>query len=326
VGEYWRSHCIAGIDARFQYSILCCLFSEWTSMNVLSTAKFIVNHPLNRTGRLSALGRFLRWQFASRLIPYPIAIPFVDEYRLFVERGMTGATGNYYCGLHEADDMAFVLHFLRPGDVFYDIGANIGSYTILAAAADVAMVQSFEPSAATCERLRRNVILNGLGDKVVVQRCALGEREGEIRFTRTFDTTNHVATSDDGTAATETVPIRRLDDVYLRGRPSFLKIDVEGYESHVLSGAASALDDPGLMGMLIEENGSNNRYKIRSMINEMLTSRGFKSFRYDPLRRDLTATKPGAGSFGNILFLRDPALATERVRGARKFRLINGWL
>lgn len=46
---------------------------------------------------------------------------------------MTGATGNWYCGLQEYEDMSFVLHALRPGDLFVDVGANIGSYSILAA-------------------------------------------------------------------------------------------------------------------------------------------------------------------------------------------------
>lgn len=48
---------------------------------------------------------------------------------------MTGATGNIYVGLHEFEDMAFLLHVLRRTDLFVDVGANIGSYTILAGGA-----------------------------------------------------------------------------------------------------------------------------------------------------------------------------------------------
>jgi FkbM family methyltransferase len=294
-------------------------------MSFFNVVRFIVRHPLNQRGRISALGRFVRWQIVSRLMPYPVAIPFVDEYKLFVEKGMTGATGNYYCGLHEADDMAFVLHFLRPDDVFYDIGANVGSYTLLAAAAGASMVQSFEPSAATCERLERNVSLNRLGGRVVLRRCALGGQDGEVRFTKNLDTANHVAT-EDGFGTTESVPIRRFDDFYLHGRPSFIKIDVEGYESQVLSGATSALNDPYLIGVLMEDNGVGNRYKTHSSAAEILKRHGFKPFRYNPLTRDLMAKEIGAGRFGNILFLRDPALAIERVRDAPRFQLINGWI
>lgn len=98
---------------------------------MLNTLKFIWSHPLNAYGRWAALGRFARWQAASRLLAGPIALPFVEETRLFASKGMTGATGNWYCGLHEYAEMAFVLHFLRDSDLFVDVGANVGSYTVL---------------------------------------------------------------------------------------------------------------------------------------------------------------------------------------------------
>lgn len=97
--------------------------------------RFVWRHPLNAKARLAAVSRVARWQIASRLMAGPIAFPFVNESKLFAVRGMTGATGNYYCGLHELNDMAFVLHLLREDDHFLDVGANIGSYSVLAAAA-----------------------------------------------------------------------------------------------------------------------------------------------------------------------------------------------
>jgi len=88
---------------------------------------------MNRSARFAAIGRVIRWQLASRLMPGPITLPYVNGTYLFATRGMTGATGNWYCGLHEYEDMSFVLHTLKPGDLFVDVGANIGSYSILAA-------------------------------------------------------------------------------------------------------------------------------------------------------------------------------------------------
>ena len=94
--------------------------------------KFVWGHPLNHNGRWESLLRVFRWQLGSRLLPGLIALPFVEDTYIFARRGMTGATGNWYCGLHELQDMAFVLHLLRADDHFVDIGANIGSYTVLA--------------------------------------------------------------------------------------------------------------------------------------------------------------------------------------------------
>lgn len=60
-----------------------------------------------------------------------VQFDWIEGARLMVRNGMTGATGNIYCGLHEFTDMSFVLHLLRPDDLFVDVGANIGSYTVL---------------------------------------------------------------------------------------------------------------------------------------------------------------------------------------------------
>ena len=103
-------------------------------MNPIKTIFYILRHPFNRRRRLRALMQFVKWQINTLLNPYPIVFPFTENTKLLISKGMTGATGNYYCGLHEFEDMGFLLHFLRPGDLFVDIGANVGSYTILASA------------------------------------------------------------------------------------------------------------------------------------------------------------------------------------------------
>lgn len=294
-------------------------------MNLGRILAFVLSHPLNRGQRISAVGRFLRWQFASRLLPYPVALPFVDAMDLVARRGMTGATGNFYCGLHEAEDMAFVLHFLRPGDLFYDIGANVGSYSLLAAAAGVKRVLGFEPSSETAARYAQNVRWNALQDVVEIHQVALGAIAGELRFTQGEDTTNHVLADGEQFAAIEVVSVRRFDEFFVPGMPSFIKMDVEGFESAVLAGATNALKDPALLGMLIEDNGSHHRYSGASSVSAIARENGFDVFRYDPQQRRL-ATVSGPPGNGNLLFLRDREAAAERVRSARRFRLVNGWI
>lgn len=100
-------------------------------MKVLNSLRFILDHPLNHDRKWAAFLRWLRWQLGSRLLPGAVLVPFVEDVALLVKPGMTGATGNVYCGLHEFEDMALVLHALRPDDLFVDIGANIGSYAML---------------------------------------------------------------------------------------------------------------------------------------------------------------------------------------------------
>src|SRR5580658_9889738 len=101
------------------------LMKKWWSIMV-----FIWRHPLARHRRVTAYSKFFEWQISQILKKRAVAYPLVENSSLLVEKGMTGATGNIYTGLLEFEDMAFVLHVLRKGDLFADIGANIGVYTV----------------------------------------------------------------------------------------------------------------------------------------------------------------------------------------------------
>src|SRR5437867_8815488 len=152
------------------------------AIRLISALKFILSHPLNRGTPLSTLGRFVAWQIASRLRP-EIEFEWIEGAKLIVTRGMTGATGNIYCGLHEFVEMGFLLHLLRPGDLLLDVGANVGSYTILAASVCKARAIAFEPDPDTVRILRRNIAINHLGMLADVRECALGAVDGQIAFT-----------------------------------------------------------------------------------------------------------------------------------------------
>lgn len=235
---------------------------------------------------------------------------------------MSGATGNVYCGLHEPEDMALVLHLLRPGDVFFDVGANVGTYSLLAAAAGASEVHGFEPSTETGEKFLRNVRLNGLQDVINLHAVALGAQTGEARFTRGADARNHVVAIGESIDDDVAVPVQKLDHFYTGGRPSFIKLDVEGFEIAVLEGARVALGDPQLIGLLVEDDGYTKRYGEARRAAEFLAEFGFSAFVYDPFSRSLSPrSKDARGT--NKLFLRDPAGALVRIGTAPQFRLVN---
>ncbi|MFP6657430.1 MAG: FkbM family methyltransferase, partial [Pirellulales bacterium] len=143
-------------------------------MQLIRTLRTVRNHPLNRSNRMAAMMRTLRWQVGSRLLSSGTVIPFTKRTRLLVKRGMTGATGNIYCGLHDFEDMAFVLHLLRTEDTFVDIGANVGTYTVLASGQVGARSIAIEPIPQTFEHLLDNVFLNRLNDRVTLHNCGAG--------------------------------------------------------------------------------------------------------------------------------------------------------
>src|SRR5262245_18214846 len=168
---------------------------------------FLATHPLTKRRRLSATARFLRWQITSRLRD-EVIVDWIGGTRLVATRGMTGVTGNIYAGLHEFADMAFVLHFLRSGDLFADVGANIGSYTVLASGVVGCRTVAFEPDPTTAVALERNIRVNNIADRVDVRVSAVGEKNGEARLSIGLDTQNHIVTGANATG--RLVPMQTL--------------------------------------------------------------------------------------------------------------------
>ncbi|HET8935687.1 MAG TPA: FkbM family methyltransferase [Polyangiales bacterium] len=286
----------------------------------IRTLRFLSQHPLTRDQPLAALVRYARWQLASRLAVGPIAVDFVDDARLLVYPGMAGATGNVYAGLHEFEDMAFVLHALRPSDLFIDVGANIGSYSVLAAKAVGAQVVAFEPIASTFRHLLDNLALNVILDRVDAQQLCVGREVGTVSMTNEQDSVNHVVSGAESSAQT-TVPVTTLD-VALAGRvPFMLKLDVEGYELEALHGASQTLANSGVQCLIVEINSSAERYgQAGTNVEALILSLGFTRCAYSPERRQL---QPNAQNQVNCLFVRDIDLVQRRVHEAPRFKVLN---
>lgn len=293
-------------------------------MGAMALYRFITEHPLSRGRKLRNLARVAAWQVRSRLRSEPYIFDYANGSRMFARRGMTGATGNLYVGLHEFEDMAFVLHYLRGGDQFVDIGANVGSYVILAASAIGSDVIAFEPSNEACAWIHRNIELNGVTARVEVHQKAVSSRSGSAQFTIGLDTVNHLVHDANPEESSEVVAVTTLDDVIGGRAVSMIKMDVEGFESEVLRGGAVSLSCPALRCVLMELNGSGAEYGYDEykIVAEMMKL-GFSPYRYDPFSRLLTARGASCEN-DNTLFVRDFPYVSQRVTQARAF-LIHGW-
>jgi len=284
-------------------------------MSFFQTIKFINRHPLAKRHKLVAITRFIQWQCSQAIHPRPVTYPFIANTKLWVKKGMAGATGNIYTGLHEFEDMCFLLHFLRPGDLFIDIGANIGSYTILAAGVASADCISIEPVPQTFEVLKKNIAINGLAKRVTALNIGIGAEKAILHFTKHLDTVNHVIrdNSDEKGEDLIDVPCECLDTLLLNGqKPALLKIDVEGFEQEVINGARHLLEDPALKAIIIELNGSGGRYGYKeSNIHQQLKDSGFSSYQYAPFTRELK-TMEGFGNL-NTIYLKDLPFVKERL-------------
>ena len=290
---------------------------------IYQTFRIIYHHPLTRTKRVAAFKRWLRWQFGSRISIGNTVVAFVDETRLLVAPGMTGATGNIYCGLHECHDMGFVLHFLREADLFLDVGANIGSYTILASGAVGAETISFEPVPSTFQRLTDNIYLNRLVSQVTLLNVAVGSVEGELEMMADRDTINRVVSGEVYTGTKIKVPVVTLDKI-LKGRiPKLIKIDVEGFESLVIQGAENTLKNANLEAIIMELNGSGGAYDFNEdKLHEKILMLGFKKCSYDALTRELQLGENINFYTGNSLYVRNLETVQALLSSAKQYDVI----
>ena len=284
---------------------------------LINTLKFIYTHPFNNDNKIGGLIRFLKWQLNCILNSYPIVYPYTERTKFLVCKGLTGATGNIYCGLMEYEDMCFLLHFLRPNDVFFDIGANVGAYTLLASGEIGAKTISVEPIPSTFKLLSDNIVINKLEEKVELLNVGLGNNSGIIKFTKSLDTVNHVAT--DKEIDTIDVTIKKMDDISMLV-PQLIKIDVEGFETEVLKGAKNILSNENLKAIIIELNGSGNRYGYDELlIHNNLLNLGFNTYQYDPINRRIRSVS----SYGshNTIYIKDATFVMERISNARKVKI-----
>lgn len=197
-----------------------------------------------------------------------------------------------------------------------DVGANIGSYTILASGLCRARTLAIEPVAKTADALEANIELNGLGGLVRVARCAVGETSGTVQLSHSLDCMNHVLTEGEQVDAVE-VPSFRLDELLDGEQPALLKVDVEGYEYAMLRGAQDTLSHPGLLAVIVELNGSGQRYGHADYeVFELLGEHGFERFTYDPFQRLISGDAARESSTDNTLFVRDAGSVRERLSSA----------
>jgi FkbM family methyltransferase len=174
----------------------------------------------------------------------------------------------YILGASEPEVQATLADALRPGSVLYDIGANIGFFTLIAARMVGARghVFAFEPQPRARQMLERNIAHNGFENVSVIPH-AVGASRGRAHLavnSALGHATAHFA--DDG----HPVEVVAIDDVVAGLRPpDVVKIDVEGAEVEVLRGLHETIE---LYAPLIvcEVHGAN-----RPALEEILVNHGY---------------------------------------------------
>jgi len=180
--------------------------------------------------------------------------------------------------------LRILLDTLESGDVVYDIGSNVGQYTVVLAKAvgEGGRVVAFEPQRDSYDTLVANVKLNGL-ENVQAYRKALGEdnRAGGLLVRGTLNRHSNLldAAGTEFGYRSEDVDVVRGDDFVLSGSlplPRVVKVDVEGYEYHVLRGLQETLAHPSceLLVCEIHHGRLPQGISVEDFLN-LVTSLGF---------------------------------------------------
>ena len=286
---------------------------------IVGALRNTANHPVNRHRKFKAVLEYGFVQVATRLVPGDVCVEFPNHTRLLVSPHMKGAAHYITPRLCEFEEMAFTMHFLRTADLFADVGANIGAFTIMAAGVAGASVVAFEASPDTYAMLASNIRLNDFQDRVKAIPAAAGRTEGTAQFSSGLGTENGIATA---ATANHSVAVRvtTLDKELAGNPPTLLKVDVEGFETEVFAGAANTIRDPKLKAIIVEHNNLGARYGFdEEPLHREIRQCGFIGCNYKPFKRRLFEV--GEGARENIIYVRDLAAANERLTTAQPFTL-----
>jgi FkbM family methyltransferase len=169
-------------------------------------------------------------------------------------RWITGAsTHGCWIGTYERHNQRLFREHVKPGAVVFDVGANAGFFTLLAArlAGSAGRIFAFEPLPRNLAYLHKHIRLNATAKtaEVTVLPIAVAATAGTARFhIAASPSMGSLSTGSDIAVATDT-----LDRVVRGGiapPPDFIKMDIEGGEDDALAGATEVLQTPGLVLVL----------------------------------------------------------------------------
>jgi FkbM family methyltransferase len=205
---------------------------------------FIWHDESNRTERIHRLMAFFGWQLWKRTIARPLIVSLFNGYRFIAYPDCHVSSNLIYTRIPDYREISLLRQFLSGG-TFVDVGANVGSVSLLLAD-KIEHALMFEPNPLAADRARENLAINHLGFDVY--ELALSDANGKIYFEDRggVDTCNMTIASKSKTLFPTRVVVRVTFEQFLAEREleqanafppiQAIKIDVEGHENAVLKG------------------------------------------------------------------------------------------
>jgi FkbM family methyltransferase len=198
-------------------------------------------------------------------------------------------------GTFEKNDLIYLLSKLKEGDLFIDVGANIGLFSIVVAKANATVrVHAFEPIPINVHLFKASLCLNKI-ESVKVNESCVGDYVGEVEFSLSVDSA-YSSIHDTGRLPEVKkfkAKITTLSDYVTNNcikRVDVLKIDVEGAEKLVLDGARNIFVDHSMQPRLIlmelfDQNFKQFKTSITEIV-QLLGGYGYKPFVIEDGRKE----------------------------------------
>lgn len=254
-----------------------------------------------------------------------ILIPLLDKikYNAYIEKKILNKVLKFYTPsakslwrienffVNEPETIRWIDSFKDNKDlVFWDIGANIGVYTLYSLTKHSNLkVVSFEPSLANATVLTRNIVVNKLSDRFFY--CGLPLTNSKLKTQEYVEAFFNEGSSGsafgvkythggnlitkNNTYFTPGISIDNLIENNIFPQPNYIKIDVDGIEHLILQGGASFLKNPYLIGLSVELDESfKEQYSISL---DILKKSGFKF-----ISKNISATTAEDNTTFNYIF------------------------
>ncbi len=188
----------------------------------------------------------------------------------------------FYNSLPEYAEQMFMYQFVEANDIVVDIGAHIGSETVLLGSKLASgRIYSFEPTPAILPHLKANISINNLMDRIVVESMAISDHNGYTKFYLSTESEVNSLHKNKGSKeiSIKTITLDKYASVYDIQHVNLLKIDVEGYEYAVIRGSKSLLTKHKIDVIVFEVNDqSGSCYQDNLKTRELLSSYGYKLY------------------------------------------------
>lgn len=250
---------------------------------------FIWEHPGNQGQRTRALARAVCFQARGRVLRRRTLARLGERSRMWADLHRSAASKAVYANPPDYREMLVWRRHLRPGDLFLDVGANVGSYSIWAGELGAEVI-ALEPAADTFALLEENAAMNGYPVRAL--RAAAGAHCGTTRMTSGLDSVNRL-----DPAGAVGVRMVTIDSVVQDRMVAGMKVDVEGFEIDVLRGSEQALAQRRIQLIQLEWNTESLSATgaDRGPVAALLGSYGYRLYRPDLEGTLLPAANPGFG-------------------------------